>query len=103
MSTNATAKKSPASPTRAVLAEIEAGAGSMAIIAERTGLDHGVVHLVVDRLVASGHLIAQRLQSGCPDGGCGSCPSSSSGRSCGSAIPGASSGPVMLTLGKTRR
>lgn len=86
-------------PTRAVLASIESGAGSITEIAERTGLDPGVVSLVIDRLVASGHLTAERMQTGCPDGGCDICPSGSAGRpGCGASFGGAPTGPVMITL-----
>lgn len=87
------------SPTRAVLAHIEAGAGSVAEIARRTGLDIGVVGLAVERLVASGHLSAQRLQTGCPDNGCSACPSGTGGRpGCGIGASGAGGGPVILSL-----
>lgn len=88
------------SPMRAVLAEIEVGAGSMAVIAQRTGLDVGVVGMVVDRLVASGHLTSQRLQTGCPDDGCGTCASgAAAGGHCGSGAPGTRGGPVLISLG----
>jgi hypothetical protein len=93
-----------ASPLRAVLAEIEVGAGSMAVIAQRTGLDPGVVTMVVERLVASGHLSALRLQSGCPDDGCGTCPSGSpGGGGCGASGSGTRGGPVLISLGSVPR
>ena len=93
------------SPTRAVLAHIEAGASSPADIARRSGLDVGVVALAIDRLVASGHLTSHQLLSGCPDGGCGSCPSGLDGRpGCGApATTGGRTGAVLLTLAPTRR
>ncbi len=93
------------SPTRAVLALIEAGTSSTTEIARRSGLDVGVVALAIDRLVASGHLTSQQLLTGCPDGGCGSCPSGLDGRpACGApATTGRAAGPVLLTLGPMRR
>lgn len=91
-------------PTRAVLAHIEAGAGSVAEIARRTGLDIGVVGLAVERLVSSGHLSAQKLQTGCPDGGCSACPSgTAAGTRCGMGASSAGGGPVMLSLSVPRR
>lgn len=92
------------SPTRAVLAQFDGGAASVAEIARRTGLDSGVVSLAVERLVASGHLSAERVQSGCPDGGCQACPSGRGGRpGCAAGAPGATAGTVFLTLTVSRR
>jgi len=93
------------SPTRAVLAQIEHGATSVDEIASRTGLDVGVVGLAIDRLVASGHLTSERLVGGCPDAGCGACPSGRDGRpGCGATGAGApGAGPVLVTLGPVVR
>jgi hypothetical protein len=93
------------SPTRAVLAVFESGAGSIHEIAERTGLDTGVVSLAIDRLATSGYLEVQRLRVGCPDDGCTTCPSGRGGRAgCGATVPGApATAPVLITLGPLRR
>jgi hypothetical protein len=91
------------SPTRAVLATIEAGAGSVAEIARRTGLDTGVVGLAIERLVTSGHLSAQRLQAACPTGGCHACPSGLAGRpGCSAAASSRHDGPVLVSLTSAR-
>lgn len=92
------------SPTRAVLEQLEDGAGSLSEVAARTGLDKGIVSLAIDRLVAAGYLHAERLAVGCPDGGCTSCPSGERGRpACGAARRGATGAPVMISLGPARR
>jgi hypothetical protein len=92
------------SPTRAVLSELEGGATSLPEIAARTGLDSGVVSLAVARLVAAGYLTAERLAAGCPDGGCSTCPSGSSGRPGCGAVGGATQrGPVLISLGRSHR
>ena len=87
------------SPSRAVLAQIEAGATSTDEIARRTGLDADLVSVMIDRLVAAGYLTAQRLKSGCPETGCSSCPV------VGACAPvrGTARGAVMIGLGPTRR
>lgn len=92
------------SPLRLVLTIIEDGASSLPEIAARSGLDAGVVTLAIERLVASGHLTSERLL-GCPDDGCGSCPSAREGRpTCDAASPrGPAAGPVLVTLGPMRR
>ena len=87
------------SPSRAVLAQIESGAGSVEQIASATGLNAGLVSVVIDRLVDAGYLTAQPLRSGCPQDGCSSCPTT---RGCPSST-GARTGPVMITLGSARR
>ena len=92
------------SPTRAVLEQLESGVDSLHEIAQLTGLDKGVVSLAVDRLVAAGHLHAERLAFGCPDDGCGTCPSGKGGRACCRAARGATQGaPVLIRLGPVRR
>jgi hypothetical protein len=89
------------SPTRSVLAHIEQGAASIGEIAGRTGLDQGVVHMAVQRLVAQGYLTAEPLAGGCPDAGCTACPSGNGGRpGCGGPR---TPGPVMITLGTASR
>lgn len=94
--TGATAADTSASPTRAVLSQVESGAGSVAQIAAATRLDVGVVGIVLDRLVASGHLAAHQLQLGCPEDGCRGCPTGDSG--CSIRAANAAAGPVLLTL-----
>lgn len=92
------------SPTRQVLAQLERGATSLHDVAQRTGLDSGVVDLAVERLVAAGYLTAQRLAAGCPDGGCSACPSGLSGRpGCGTTNGATQTGPVLLSLGRPHR
>ena len=92
------------SPTRAVLDQLESGVGSLPEIAEVTGLDEGVVSLAIDRLVAAGYLHAERLGIGCPDDGCGTCPSARRGRpGCGATRGGTQGAPVLITLGPARR
>ena len=89
------------SPTRSVLAYIEQGAASIGQVARRTGLDPGVVDMAVQRLVAHGYLRAEPLGIGCPDEGCGACPSGDGDRPWWGGAP--TSGPVMITLGPGRR
>jgi hypothetical protein len=89
------------SPTRSVLAHIEQGATSIGEIADRTGLDRGVVDMAVQRLVTRGYLTAEPLAGGCPADGCAACPSGDRNRpGCGGSR---ASGPVMITLGAARR
>jgi hypothetical protein len=93
-----------ASPTRAVLEQLESGVGSLHEVAEITGLNEGVVSLAVDRLVAAGYLHAERLAVGCPDDGCGTCPSGARGRPrCGATRGGAHGAPILISLGPARR
>ena len=92
------------SPTRAVLAEIEAGAGSVDAIAQRTGLDSEIVRMAMDRLVSSGHLTTERMQVGCPSGGCQECRAGMAGRpGCAAPASGAPRGPVVISLSTRRR
>jgi ferrous iron transport protein C len=81
-----------------VLREVSAGTPTVAAVATRTGLDPGVVGLALDRLVASGRLVAEPLAPGCPSGGCGTCPAAS-GCAPGPARRG---GGVLLTLAARR-
>lgn len=89
------------SPTRSVLALIEEGATSIGDIARRAGLDRGVVDMAVQRLVAQGYLSAVPLAIGCPDEGCGACPSGDGDRPGCGGTPTA--GPVMITVVPSRR
>lgn len=90
---------SPAGPFRAVLDALAAGAPSLAEVARRTGLDRGLVESAVDRLVRRGLVDAQVLATGCPSGGCGSCPAGEQAAGCSRARPGAtSSGSVLVAL-----
>ena len=94
-----------ASPTRAVLAAIEAGTPTLADIARHTGLDRGVVAMAVNRLVQTGLLDAETMTAGCPPDGCGSCASGVADRpGCGAAALSASrGGPVLVSLSVRRR
>jgi hypothetical protein len=94
-----------ASPTRAVLAAVEAGTPTLADIARHTGLDRGVVAMAVDRLVQAGLLDAETMTAGCPPDGCGSCASGVADRpGCGAATPSSSrGGAVLVTLSVRRR
>lgn len=71
-------------PLHRVLAEITAGTPTLTEIARRTGLSDDVVHAAIDHLVRAGRITSSELSLGCPDGGCGTCPSSS-----GCALPAA--------------
>lgn len=85
---------------RQVLAALATGVTSRAELTRATGLDDDLVDGVLDHLVRTGLLEAQQLGGGCPDNGCGGCPSSRTDGSagCGSASPATSRGPVALTL-----
>jgi hypothetical protein len=89
----------PASPTRAVLAEIENGVATLTDISRRTGLDPLLVDAAIQRLVATGHLDSQALRMGCPPSGCTSCSSAAPG-GCARAADGRAGqdGPVLVTL-----
>lgn len=95
---------SSTSPTRAVLGQVEGGTGTVAQIAAATGLDVGVVGMALDRLLTSGHLHAQQLQTACPEGSCRGCPAGdSAGPGCSAATGNTPRGPVLLTLATTPR
>lgn len=88
-------------PLRAVLDAVGAGAGDLATVAARTGLDAGLVSAAVAQLLRSGHLRAQQLAAGCPASGCGSCGSRADPAASGcSPVDGAGRGPVLITLGR---
>jgi hypothetical protein len=89
-----------------VLDAVGAGAGDLASVAARTGLDRGLVSAAVAQLLRSGHLRAEQLAAGCPASGCSSCGSAgvegSAGAGCGgtAGADGAGRGPVLITLGR---
>ena len=90
-------------PLSQVAHAIGDGVGTRAGIARATGLAPDIVDAALAHLERTGFLVSEQLSSGCPDGGCGACPS---GKADGSAGCGASGmhtarGPVMLNL--TRR
>jgi len=85
-----------ASPLRAVLAELTAGAHTLDDVARRTGLDRDLVHAAVEQLVRLGRVDASTLAAACPDSGCGTCSTSG----CGSRGVPAPAGrrPVLVAL-----
>lgn len=86
-------------PLHQVLTEVTAGTPTLADISRRTGLSDDVVRAAVDHLVRTGRITTTELSLGCPDTGCGTCPSSS-----GCALPAALGarrpGLVSLTLAR---
>ncbi|MBO1032118.1 hypothetical protein IPV09_12305 [Tessaracoccus sp. SD287] len=74
------------------------GARSRREIAQRTALDAAVVDACLDHLVRMGRLTAETLSSGCPSGGCGSCPSAEDASGCSQRNP--TRGPVLISLGR---
>lgn len=91
---------SAGSPLRAVLDQFRAGAGSLDEVARRSGLRRDLVDAAVDHLVRTGHLRAEALTAGCPDGGCGSCPSAGDRSACATGT--APAGPVLVALSRPR-
>jgi hypothetical protein len=93
-----------ASPLRAVLDALQDGAHSRAELAHRTGLRSDTVDAALEHLVRMGRLDVGELSTGCPSGGCGSCPSGvDDAPGCGAAAPSATpsaaaGGPVLLQL-----
>jgi DprA winged helix domain len=73
------ASAAAASPLRAVLAELSAGARTLDDVARRTGLDRGLVSAAVEQLVRLGRVESSTLSTSCPDSGCGRCAASSCG------------------------
>jgi FeoC like transcriptional regulator len=88
------------SPLRAVLDAIGGGAGSVAQVSRITGLRADVVTAAVEHLVRMGRLDATPLTTGCPSGGCGSCPSGTAGApGCGATTARTRGpGPVLVQL-----
>jgi hypothetical protein len=83
---------------RQVLDEIAAGTPTVAAIAQRTGLDRGLVELAVGRLAAAGRLDVEPLAVGCPSGGCGTCPSGVQGTPGCGLTPLDRRGGILITL-----
>ncbi|RRD45620.1 hypothetical protein EII42_10855 [Tessaracoccus sp. OH4464_COT-324] len=73
------------------------GAGTRMEIAARTGLSGDVVDAALEHLQRMGRIVSEQLSSGCPDEGCGTCPSGKSDGSAGCGSSGAR-GPVLLRL-----
>lgn len=87
-------------PMHRVVDALARGAASRSELATESGLPRDVADAVLDHLVRIGRVGAGTLGVGCPDQGCGACPS---GRDdgeagCGSSAPGRSRGPVALSL-----
>jgi FeoC-like transcriptional regulator len=88
-------------PLRAVLEALQGGAHSRAELAGRTGLRPDTVDAALEHLVRMGRLEVGELSTGCPSGGCGSCPSGvDDGPGCGSSAPvdRPAGAPVLLQL-----
>ena len=92
-------------PLSTVLAQMQAGAPTVAEIVRLSGLEDSVVRAAVDHLVRSGRVESRELSMGCPAAGCGGCASATDDGApgCGlpSPVPGRRAGLVTLTL--TRR
>jgi len=92
-------------PLSTVLAQMQAGAPTVAEIVRRSGLEDSVVRAAVDHLVRSGRVESRELSMGCPAAGCGGCASATDDGApgCGlpSPVPGRRAGLVTLT--PTRR
>jgi FeoC like transcriptional regulator len=86
------------SPLRAVLDAFATGAHSRAELSRTTGLRPDVVDAAVEHLIRMGRIDASPLTSGCPGGGCGSCPSGVDGAPGCGAGPAKTAGPVLLQL-----
>lgn len=87
-----------ASPLSAVLKAIESGAGSVDVIASRTGMSSDTVQASLDHLRRMGRLDARELAMGCPGGGCASCAMSH-----GDGTPGCGSGGCVVPGSGPRR
>lgn len=77
-------------PLRQVLDAFASGCGSLAEVADHTGLDSDSVRTATDHLVRIGRLAARPLSVGCPGGSCTSCTTG--------CLPGANRGPALITL-----
>jgi len=90
---------------RQVLREVSGSRGGgvrLDDVARRIGVPLAEVSAMVDYWVRKGVLRADPLARGCPDGGCGSCPSGDRGSpGCGSTAPAV--GPVAITIGRRPR
>lgn len=87
----------PQSPLRRILAEITAAQGDLNLdeIARRIGISRDEADAMIDYWVRKGRLSIERITSGCPGGGCGSCADST----CGTRA----TGPVLLAIGLTKQ
>lgn len=86
------------SPLRAVLCALESGATTRAELQENTGLCADVVDAALEHLVRLGRIEATTISVGCPDGGCGACPSSG-----GCSVSGHAVGrPALVSLSVRR-
>jgi hypothetical protein len=94
-----------ASPLRAVLAEIVAGAPTLDHVARRTGLGRDVVSAAVEHLVRLGRVDAEALSGHCPRDGCGGCGGCGVPSCCGAVgMPVVAGGrPVLVALRVSRR
>ncbi|WP_405484928.1 FeoC-like transcriptional regulator [Nocardia sp. NBC_00511] len=81
------------SPLRQVLAEITGARGELNLdqIARRVGVSRDEIRSMVDYWQRKGRLSVERLGSGCPAAGCGSCVT----RACPTRAP---EGPVLLAI-----
>ncbi|RZS80019.1 FeoC-like transcriptional regulator [Motilibacter rhizosphaerae] len=92
------------SPTalRQVLLEVRGAAGGgvrLDDVARRVGASVAEVSAMVDYWVRKGALVAEPLAGGCPDGGCGTCPSGE-GDAPGCGSPGPAVGPVAISIAR---
>jgi hypothetical protein len=58
-----------------VLDAVSSGAATPEEIGSRTGLDPDLVRVALVQLADLGMLVPEKLDTGCPDDGCGTCPS----------------------------
>lgn len=89
-----------AAPLTAVLEQVRAGAPTLAVVAQRTGLPLDLVRMAVKRLVEIGELSAEPLDASCPADGCSGCPSAggSAGASPTCALDARRGAPVVLRI-----
>ena len=90
-----------ATPLRAVLDAMRDGVHSRTELVSRTGLRADTVDAALDHLVRLGRVDVEQLSTGCPTGGCGSCPSGVGDQpGCGthSSSRRSAPGPVLLQL-----
>ena len=83
-------------PLAAVLSEIDAGTGTVSLMARHTGLNPEVLQTALDHLIRTGKVDVEQMPFGCPPAGCGACEVDG----CGTASSGA--GRTMLTLLRRR-
>lgn len=94
------AARTAGGPISRVIEALHAGAGTRAEIQRQTGLSPDVVDAAIDHLVHAGQIAREQLGGGCPDDGCGGCPSARGDGSagCGASSPVTARGPITLTL-----